>query len=130
MAVAPVLAVSCAAAALGGVGNGVQWVSVVSAVQELTSSSMQARVISVLESVSSAMPGVGFLLGGLIATVVDARAAFAVAGVGAVLTALVAAPLLGRHWPEQSATDGQPETSDDEVMVELIPAISAGMPIK
>jgi MFS family permease len=130
MAVAPVLAVSCAAAALGGVGNGVQWVSVVSAVQELTVASMQARVISVLESVSSAMPGIGFLLGGLIATVLDPRAAFAVAGVGAVLTALAAAALLGTNWPEQSAKEGGPETSDDEVMVELIPAISVGMPIE
>jgi len=127
MAAAPTLAVACTAAVVGGVGNGVQWVTVVSAVQELTSASMQARVISVLESMSSAMPGIGFLLGGLIATGFDARAAFAVAGVGAVLTALAAAPLLGRRWPEQSAVESPAEAADDDVMVELIPAIHAGI---
>ncbi len=127
MAAAPTLAIACAAAVVGGVGNGVQWVTVVSAVQELTTASMQARVISVLESMSSAMPGIGFLLGGLIATGFDARAAFAVAGVGAVLTALAAAPFLGRQWPEQSARKGPAEAADDDVMVELIPAIHAGI---
>ncbi len=127
MAAAPTLAVACGAAAIGGTGNGVQWVTVVSAVQELTTGSMQARVISVLESMSSAMPGIGFLLGGLIATGFDARAAFAVAGVGAVVTALLAAPLLGRRWPEQSASRSGSEAAEDDVMVELIPASHAGI---
>ena len=36
MAAAPTLEPACAMAALGGTGNGVQWVSVISAVQELT----------------------------------------------------------------------------------------------
>ena len=36
MAAAPTLAVACAASVVGGAGNGVQWVAVVSAVQELT----------------------------------------------------------------------------------------------
>ena len=52
----PTLAVACVASALGGAGNGVQWVAVVSAVQELTAANMQARVLSVLESSGSAMP--------------------------------------------------------------------------
>jgi predicted MFS family arabinose efflux permease len=127
MAAAPTLAVACSAAAVGGIGNGVQWVTVVSAVQGLTASSMQARVISVLESMSSAMPGIGFLLGGLIATVYDARVAFAVAGFGAVLTALLAAPLVGSRWPEQSARPEPSDAADDAVMVELIPAVQAGL---
>ena len=129
MAAAPTLAVACLAAAIGGAGNGVQWVTVVSAVQELTSASMQARVISVLESMSSAVPGIGYLLGGLIATGFDARVAFTFAGVGAILTALLAAPLLGRRWPEQSARESEPGVADDDVMVELIPAMHAGMPV-
>ena len=66
LAVAPTLAVACAASVLGGAGNGVQWVAVVSAVQELTAQRMQARVISVLESIGAAMPGVGYLIGGLV----------------------------------------------------------------
>ena len=36
LAAAPTLAVACAASVLGGAGNGVQWVSAISAVQELT----------------------------------------------------------------------------------------------
>ena len=71
MAAAPTLAVACLASALGGAGNGVQWVALVSAVQELTSATMQARVISVLESIASALPAVGFVVGGLIATLYD-----------------------------------------------------------
>ena len=65
MAVAPNLALACVASVIGGTGNGVQWVSAISAVQELTESGMQARVMAVLESVAAAMPGVGFALGGL-----------------------------------------------------------------
>ena len=66
LAAAPTLALACAASVVGGTGNGVQWVALISAVQELTAQSMQARVMSVLESIGAAMPGVGFLLGGLI----------------------------------------------------------------
>ena len=37
--------IACVASAVGGAGNGVQWVAVISAVQELTAPRMQARVI-------------------------------------------------------------------------------------
>jgi predicted MFS family arabinose efflux permease len=123
MAVAPTLATACAAAALGGSGNGVQWVSAISAVQELTSEKMQARVMGVLESVGAAMPGVGFLLGGLIATSQGPRAIFLVAGAGILLIVAVSAPLLGRNWGADGA-EVRPGEVDaaDEVMVELIPA--------
>ena len=105
MAVAPTLAVACVASALGGTGNGVQWVAVVSAVQELTAATMQARVISVLESIASALPAVGFVLGGLIATVYSPRATFAFAGIGVVAVVAVAVPLLGSKWPLHAATE-------------------------
>jgi MFS family permease len=126
MAAAGTLALACVAAAVGGVGNGVQWVAVISSVQELTTQSMQARVIGVLESLGAATPGLGYLLGGLIATGFDPRATFLVAGIGVVSIALVAAPLLGRKWPESSeepALDERPHGLDAglEIMVELIP---------
>src|SRR5690606_18029094 len=54
MAAAPGIVIACVAAVLGGTGNGIQWVSVISAVQELTRESMQARVLSVLESAGAA----------------------------------------------------------------------------
>ncbi len=59
LAIAPSLLVACIASVVGGTGNGVQWVSAISAVQELTESGMQARVMAVLESIGAAMPGVG-----------------------------------------------------------------------
>jgi MFS family permease len=124
MAVAPVLAVACAASVVGGTGNGVQWVAVISAVQELTSAQMQARVLSVLESISAALPALGFVIGGLIADLRDPRATFAFAGAGVILVVAVAVPMLGRHWPVQTARESDSD-AEDAVMVELIPAMPA-----
>ena len=92
LAAAPTLAAACAASVVGGGGNGVQWVSAVSAVQELTPQRMQARVMGVLESIGAAMPGVGFLLGGVVASVVNPRATFLVAGLGIVGIVAIATP--------------------------------------
>lgn len=123
LAVAPTLAVACAASVLGGAGNGVQWVATISAVQELTAAEMQARVMSVLESIGAAMPGVGFLAGGVITTVLSPRATFLVAGLGVFVIVAVAAPILGSNWSERI---GPPNSSDldggNDVVLELIPA--------
>jgi MFS family permease len=122
-AATPSLALACSAAVIGGAGNGIQWVTVVSAVQELTSPGMQARVLGTLESSASATPGIGFLLGGLIASEWSPRAAFAVAGAGVLVLAVAAALVLGRNWPLEQGKE-RPGTIDaaDEIMVELIPA--------
>jgi MFS family permease len=128
MAAAPSLAFACAAAALGGAGNGVQWVAVVSAVQELTTEDMQARVMSVLESIGAAMPGIGFVLGGLIAAGWSPRGTFLVAGVGVIAIVVASALLLGRNW----AADGKKRPGDldaaEEIMVELIAAEALSSP--
>jgi MFS family permease len=101
-AAAPTLLVACLASAVGGAGNGIQWVALVSAVQEVTRTSYHARVIALLESLSSAMPGLGFVLGGAVATLFDPRAAFALAGVGVILVAAAAAASLRRAgWSGQ-----------------------------
>jgi MFS family permease len=123
LAAAQTLAVACAITVVGGIGNGIQWVAVVSAVQELTSPAMQARVVGTLESAASATPGLGFLLGGLIASSWSARATFLVAGGGVMVIVVAAALLLGRDWPIGEGEE-RPGTVDaaDEIMVELIPA--------
>ena len=64
MAVARELWLACAFSVLGGLGNGVQWVSVMTALQESTPDDLQARITGLLESVTSATTGVGFLIGG------------------------------------------------------------------
>jgi MFS family permease len=126
IAAAPTLFLACAASVVGGSGNGVQWVGVISAVQELTGAQMQARVLGVLESIGAAMPGVGFLLGGLIAAASSPRVTFLVAGVGVLAIACIAAPLLGRKWPGAHASgDSAPLDGADEIMLELIPVVAA-----
>jgi MFS family permease len=123
LAAAPTLAAACAASVLGGAGNGVQWVSAISAVQELTESAMQARIMSVLWSIGAAMPGVGYALGAATAVLFDPRATFLVAGLGVLAIAALAVPVLGRKWPESrgKAPPGE-DRAESEIMVELIPA--------
>jgi MFS family permease len=120
MAAAPGIVLACVASTFGGIGNGVQWVAMVSAVQELTAPNMQARVMSVLESSGAAMPGVGYLLGGAIASSHDPRAAYFVAGTGVLLLVAIAAPVLGSKWLLKAK-----KVADTEVMVQLVPAIPA-----
>jgi MFS family permease len=121
LAAAPTLALACAASVLGGAGNGVQWVATISAVQELTVQGMQARVMSVLESIGAAMPGVGYLLGGLIAAGEDPRATFLVAGLGVLAIVAIAVPVLGTKWPEHTASSKPNDLdADRDVVLELI----------
>jgi hypothetical protein len=107
-AAAPTLALACAASVIGGIGNGVQWVALMTAVQAVTASAYQARVVAMLEAIASAMPGLGFLVGGAVATLADPRAAFAVAGAG-VLVVLLGAVVLLRNtdWGDADAEDAQ-----------------------
>jgi MFS family permease len=128
MGIAPTLAVACAFSVLGGVGNGVEWVSAISAVQELTESGMQARIMAVLESVASAMPGVGFALGGVLATAASTRATFAVSGFGVLAIALLIVPLARSWHPSRDVhpDGGFPLDETDDVVLELLPG---GMPI-
>ncbi|CAA9492931.1 MAG: hypothetical protein AVDCRST_MAG85-1330 [uncultured Solirubrobacteraceae bacterium] len=112
MAVAPTLALACLASALGGVGNGVQWVAVVTALQEATEERFQSRVASLLETVITAAPGLGFLLGGTITAVLNPRVAFAVAGSGVLVAVLVGAMFVRRasahpHAPAQEHATAQ-----------------------
>jgi MFS family permease len=125
LAAAPTLAVACIASVLGGAGNGVQWVSAISAVQELTAQGMQARVMAVLESIGAAMPGVGFALGGLIAAVASPRVTFLVAGIGVIAIVVLAAPFLGKKWLDRPAmADSQALDGGNDVVLELIPGSS------
>ncbi len=115
LAIAPNLAVACVASVIGGTGNGVQWVSAISSVQELTESGMQARVMAVLESIGAAMPGLGFAIGGLIAAIATPRATFLVAGLGVLAIVALAVPSLrgGRGRPLTGSGGFPLDESDD-----------------
>lgn len=82
MALVDDLAAACAFSLLGGTGNGVQVVSVYTAVQQATPQALQARVMGVMESLNRGMPAIGFVIGGALTAIFSPPAAFAVAGVG------------------------------------------------
>ncbi len=128
LAIAPTLAIACAASVVGGVGNGVHWVSAISAVQELTESGMQARIMAVLESVAAAMPGIGFALGGVIGAVFSTRVTFAISAFGVLAVVLLIAPLARdpRTLSRARGSGGFPLDESDAVVLELLPG---GMPI-
>jgi MFS family permease len=96
MAAAQTLLVACLLSVLGGTGNGIQWVSVLTTLQEATPSNYQARVVGLLESSLAAMPGVGYLVGGALTAAGSPRTAYAVAGIGTLILVLVATVVL-RH---------------------------------
>jgi MFS family permease len=87
VAVSPVVALAAVGCLVGGVGNGIYYVSVVQAIQERVGEGFQARVMSLLESVTAAGCGVGFILGGTLTALADARVAFAVAAAGVLVSA-------------------------------------------
>jgi MFS family permease len=87
-AVAPSLLVACAAALVGGVGNGVQWAPLISAVQRLTPASLHGRVMGALESIGALAPALGLSLGGALVALSSPRLAFLVVGLGAALTTI------------------------------------------
>jgi len=96
MAAAESLLAACLLSVLGGIGNGVQWVSVMTALQEATPMEYQARVVGLLESSLAAMPGVGYLIGGALTAVGSPRTAYAVAGTGTLILVLAAMVVLRR----------------------------------
>jgi MFS family permease len=110
LAIAPSLAVACAISVLGGLGNGIQWISVVHAVQELTPTNRQARVLGLLEAIGAALPVVGFLFGGVLTVAASARTAYLAAGLGvAVVLAFAFLRLRGADWPERAGVAAAPE---------------------
>jgi predicted MFS family arabinose efflux permease len=109
MAVARELWVACAFSVLGGLGNGVQWVSVMTALQESTPPDLQARITGLLESITSAATGTGFLIGGVITALTSPPTAFAVSGIGVALLVLLAA--IFRIVPDTPAMMPEPQES-------------------
>jgi predicted MFS family arabinose efflux permease len=111
MSVAQSLFVACLLSVLGGTGNGIQWVSVVTALQEATPPEYQARVVGLLESSLAAMPGIGYLVGGGLTALGSPRTAYAVAGVGTLVLVVAAMGAL-RHMRL-----GRPHRRRDDVDV-------------
>jgi predicted MFS family arabinose efflux permease len=111
LAAAGTLVVACLISVLGGLGNGIQWIAVMTALQEQTARDYQARIAGLMESIGAAVPGFGFLLGGaIVAASSSPRAAYAVAGGGLLLILLAAIPLRSRLTGAPSVGAAVPAT--------------------
>jgi MFS family permease len=90
MAGAPDLQVATAGAVLGGLGNGLGGGAARTLLQEYTPQRWMGMVMSLNESISLAGPGVGFVLGGLVAAIVNPRWALAMGAAGSLIYSLAA----------------------------------------
>ena len=99
LALVTTIGVACAISFAGGAGNGVQWVAVVTALQESVPDEFQARVVGLLDSAATLAPVVAYTAGGLLAQSLSPRAAYAVAGAGTLLCALLFARQAFRRNP-------------------------------
>jgi hypothetical protein len=116
-AVAPAIAVACLAAVVGGIGNGIQWPSLISAVQQLTPAALHGRLMSAVGSLNALCPAIGFALGGSVAALASPRAAMAVAGGVATLAtfAFLRLPVRGL----QSGSDPSAVIAEEPDLVSL-----------
>jgi len=85
-ALAPSLALACLAALVGGLGNGVEWPSLISLVQRLTPQRLHGRLMGAVESLAALGLAIGLSLGGALVALSSTRVAFLVVGLGAAAT--------------------------------------------
>lgn len=101
-ACAPSLALACVAAFVGGVGNGVQWASLLGAVQRATPERLLGRMMGAVEAIGAASPALGLCLGGAITAIASPRIAFLAMGLGACATTASFAIIGGTPGPSRA----------------------------
>jgi Transmembrane secretion effector len=125
-AIAPTLTIACAAGLIGGVGNGVQWAALISAVQRLTPQNLQGQLMGAVESIGAICPAIGFMLGGAITALSSPRIALLIAGLGATVCTLAFVRLrLGKLTSVTSApavTGVEPEWASDSAQSRVVSA--------
>jgi MFS family permease len=105
---APSLGLACGAAFIGGIGNGLQWPSLISLVQRLTPPPLLGRLMGAVESMGALCLAIGLLLGGGLVALSSPRIAFLVVGAGAVSTTLVFLRLAPSGGAEDAAGSAKP----------------------
>lgn len=106
MSVSPTIGLACAFAVVGGVGNGMDWVAIVTVVQAATPKGREAWASTRLEAIGTVGPGLGILLGGVLADVASPRITILVPGLLALITIATVALWLaarGRSVPAAAA---------------------------
>jgi MFS family permease len=109
---APSLELACVAAVLGGLGNGVEWASVISLVQRLTPPALHGRLMSAVESIGALSLALGLSLGGALVALSSPREAFLVVGIGATAMTLAFLRLVLSGLDRRTTADAQ--TADAE----------------
>jgi MFS family permease len=125
--VAGSLEIACVAAVIGGVGNGVEWASVISLVQRLTPPILHGRLMSAVESIGAFSLALGLSLGGALVALSTPRTAFLVVGIGAVMMTL---PFLrlALHGVDRQTAEAKPQiTSTENPYVQLVESTSDGL---
>ena len=87
-AAAPSLQLAALAAVLGGIGNGVQWASLIGTVQQLTPQRLHGRLMGTVVSIGALCPLIGLPVSALVLTLGSPRIAFLVFGLAAAATTL------------------------------------------
>jgi MFS family permease len=111
---APTIVLACLAAVLGGIGNGLQWASLISAVQRLTPQPLLGRMMGAVESVGALCPALGLSLGGALVALSSPRTAFLVTGLGAAATTLGFVHVTRLGLEPQGAGGPQPAAPDSQ----------------
>ena len=124
------LEIACVAAVFGGVGNGVEWASVISLVQRLTPPTLHGRLMSAVESIGALALALGLSLGGALVALSSPRTAFLVVGIGASVMTLPFLWLAMRGIDRQTTTgttDGKDLSPEANVIIgpELETQVSA-----
>ncbi len=82
---APNIGLACAAAVVGGIGNGVQWAALIGAVQRFTPPRLHGQLMGAVESMAAMCAAIGFSAGGIVITVASPRLAYLLAGAAILL---------------------------------------------
>ncbi len=112
---APTIGVAACVGFVGGVGNGVQWAALISAVQRLTPEKLQGRLMSAVEAIGAIFPAFGYVLGSAITSLSSPRTALLVAGIGVTLAtiAFIRIPIVAIASRSASVESAAPETLAD-----------------
>lgn len=107
LGLAPTLAAAATASVIGGLGNGIYWVALVTTVIEHAPTGEEARHAARLEALPTVAPGIGIVLGGLLAEWVSPRITLLLPGLivlAALAAWLIAVRLLLERRPAAPAT--------------------------
>jgi MFS family permease len=128
---APSLQVACVAAVIGGVGNGVEWASVISIVQRLTPPELHGRLMSAVESIGALSLALGLSLGGALVALSSPRGAFLVVGIGAAVMTIPFLRLSLRGIDRDTAGEAQAvEAEDSPAHLHEVPGNGLAIPVQ